>query len=477
MKNLRILIAEDSKAVRKALVRQLESFGAQIIQAEDGLSGLVKAHEHQPDLVVTDIIMPKMSGFDLCKALKAEANTRHIPVVILSANENEESIEQGFEVGAAAYVSKMNASQELLACVRDLLEKSTLLLNKRILVVDESTTIRKIITQGLLGAGFQVDQAGNGAEALELLTRHKPDLVITDAHALMPDGIPLYEAIRHNQALNDIPILVMSSETDRRRMREIIQRGASGCVIKPFHVDHLVISVEKLLCDHFRILLGEKERLTHERDMLLASISSLIQALEARDSYTRGHSECVAAISVAMAKAMGYSTEDIQKINLCAKLHDIGKIGISDLVLLKPGKLSADEFALIKEHPATGADILSPIPSMAEIIPGVLQHHEKMDGTGYPQGLTGDQIHPWARIIAVADVFHALTSHRPYRPAMPLDTAMQIIRESAGTHFCPHCVQVFEHVLSTHPEFMDPEIFLENTSPHATHHEEQGHDF
>lgn len=467
MKKLRILIAEDSKAVRKALIRQLEAVDAEIIQAEDGLEGLVKAHEHLPDLVLTDIIMPKMNGFDLCRALKAETNTRHIPVVILSANENEESIEYGFEVGAAAYVSKMNASQELLPCVRDLLEKSSLLLNKRIMVVDESTAIRAIITQGLLGAGFQVDQAGTGTEAVHFLARHKPDLLITDVHAAMADGTNVYEAIRHRPELRDIPVLVMSTESDRRRMREIIQRGASGCVIKPFNIEHLVISVEKLLCDHFRILLGEKQRLTHERDMLLASISSLIQALEARDHYTRGHSECVAAISVAMAKVMGYNHEDVQKIDLCAKLHDIGKIGISDLILLKPGRLTPEEFARIQEHPAKGADILSPIPSMAEIIPGVLQHHEKMDGTGYPLGLSGEEIHPWARIIAVADVFHALTSNRSYRPAIPLPKAMEMIRESAGTHLCPSCVDVFEHIIKDHPSLAAFEASHGYSAPQA----------
>ncbi len=455
----RILIAEDSGTVRKVLVRRLASFNAVILQAENGIEGLDLARKNELDLVITDIDMPGMNGFELCRALKHNKATRHIPVIILSANESDDYIDQGFKVGAAAYIAKVNASQDLIPRIRDILNKTAILRNKRILVVDDSMCIRSVVADGLSETGFRVDLAENGKEAMKYLNQQKPDLIITDMNMPIMSGMALCESIRARTALDDVPILVMSTESDRRMMREIIQKGASGFIVKPFNVDQLVISVEKLLSDHFRLLLHEKQRLAHDRDMLVASISSLIRALEARDHYTRGHSESVAAIAVGIAKKMNFSQEEIEDLVLCARLHDIGKIGIRDDILLKPGLLTKEEFTIIQQHPKKGVEILKPIPSMAGIIPGILQHHEKIDGSGYPLGLSGDSIHPWARIIAVADVFHALTSRRPYRDSMPLGNALAIIHESKGSHLCPDCVVLFLQMVEEGSSFArDPRL-------------------
>jgi len=128
---------------------------------------------------------------------------------------------------------------------------------------------------------------------------------------------------------------------------------------------------------------------------------------------------------------------------LGGKLHDLGKIGVVDSVLLKPGKLSDEEFAIIKRHPVIGADILRPVPSLAKILPIVLYHHERIDGKGYPEGLKGDRIPLWARITAVGDTYHALTSDRPYRAGMDREKALQIIESASGTQLCPDCVEIF----------------------------------
>lgn len=453
MNQPRILIADDSRTIRKVLRRQLASFNAEIQQAENGLEGLHLARRHTPDLIITDIDMPEMDGFEFCRILKKDEATRHIPVIILSANEHDDYIEHGFAVGAAAYVPKIKASEDLLPRVRDILDKTAMLRDKRILVTDDSGVVRSLVARGLSEAGFKVDLAANGREALDRLDRSKPDLIITDVNMPVMGGMALCEAVRARPEMDDVPILVMSTESDRRLMREIMQIGASGYIVKPFNLDQLVISVEKLLSDHFRLLLHEKQRLAHDRDMLVSSISSLIQALEARDPYTRGHSESVAAISAGIAAHMNFSEAEIEDLTLCARLHDIGKIGIRDAVLLKPGRLSNEEFTIIQEHPQKGAEILKPIPSMGGLIPGVLQHHEKMDGSGYPLGLSGSSIHPWARIIAVADVYHALTSSRPYRATMPRTKALAIIRESKGNHLCPECIKIFLELVEKNPDF------------------------
>ncbi len=383
------LLVDDSRTIRSTLVRQLAPLGAAMLQAENGQAGLEMAREQRPDLIITDLDMPVMDGFALCKAVKNDPDLRHIPVLILSANEQDEYIARGFSIGAAAYVTKIRAREELLPRVQALLERVDLVRNRRVLVVDDSRYVRKILTDALEQEGFLVDVAKDGREALGILERDRPDLIITDVVMPKMDGRALCETIRSCSHLDGVPILVMSSESDRRLMREMIQIGASGFIVKPFNVDQMLISVEKLLSDHVRLLVHEKQRLAREREILVGSITSLVHALEARDPYTRGHSESVAAISGEMGRMLGFSATELEQLILCAKLHDIGKIGIRDDVLLKPGRLTDQEFALIQEHPAKGADILMPIPSMAEIIPGVLQHHEKLDGSGYPLGLSG----------------------------------------------------------------------------------------
>ena len=202
-------------------------------------------------------------------------------------------------------------------------------------------------------------------------------------------------------------------------------------------------TAEKILSDQYQLLLKEKEKSDAERNLMLASITSLIEALEARDQYTRGHSENVAEIVVGMAKEMSFSSLDIENINIAGKLHDLGKIGVPDRILLKPGSLSKEEYLLIKKHPVIGATILEPITTLEPIIPAVLGHHERIDGNGYPKGLKNSNIPLWARILAVADTYHALISDRPYRENIPQENVLQIIEDARSNQLCPECADVF----------------------------------
>jgi HD-GYP domain-containing protein (c-di-GMP phosphodiesterase class II) len=240
-----------------------------------------------------------------------------------------------------------------------------------------------------------------------------------------------------------VPIIAMSTKTDRGYMKRMMQNGASAYLCKPFNIDELVILVEKMMSDQFHMLLMERERLDTERNLMIASITSLVTALEARDNYTRGHSEAVGRIVSGMLQINGGSPEEIETITIGGRLHDIGKIGVRDEILLKPGRLTEEEFAHIKKHPVIGANIIKSIPSFLDVIPIVLSHHERIDGKGYPQGLKGDNIHLWARMTAVADTYHSLTSDRPYRKGMVQGKALQIIDDASGTQLCPDCVGLF----------------------------------
>jgi response regulator RpfG family c-di-GMP phosphodiesterase len=447
-----ILIVDDSSIIRKALSRQLEKFGATIDQAEDGEQGLKMALSGNFDLIISDVEMPHLDGFGLCEKLKDNPGTRSIPVIILSSLESDRDIEQGFRVGAAAYVSKSEAQTELNETIERVLEKSRFHRGRLVLVVDDSLKIRELLSQALATEGFQVISAENGRQALIRIQDLKPDLIITDIDMPEMNGVELCKKIHADPALSATPLVVMSANCDRAIMRRLLQWGAASYLIKPFNLEQVVITVEKLLSDHFLILLKERERLDSERKMMLASITSLIVALEARDQYTRGHSEAVAKIVSRMAAHMNADHDEINSLGIAGRLHDLGKIGIPDYILLKPGRLTTKEYAMIKEHPIIGASILGSIPSIKPLIPVILHHHERFDGKGYPNGLKGEKILLWARMTAVADTYHSLISDRPYRKGMSQDEAMNIIDEVRGTQLCPDCVDNFKSLMLDMPK-------------------------
>jgi len=384
-----------------------------------------------------------MNGIEVCRQLKTNSATRGIPVVIVSSFDSEDDINRGFEAGAAAYVSKDQAKHLLYDTVEQVLSKSDFKRKQRILIVDDSTAIRLLVETGLSQAGFQVITAENGKSALEVLGNDKPDLILSDIDMPVMNGFEFCEAVHADEALSFIPFVVMSANSDRGYMQRMLQHGAAAYLCKPFNIDQLVITIEKILSDQFLLLLKEKERLDTEKDLMIASISSLVMALEARDAYTKGHSEAVGDIISGMLGLTGASRLEIETVFIGGRLHDIGKIGVRDDVLLKPGKLTDDEFSIIKQHPVIGAGIIQSIPSLSDILPIVKFHHERMDGNGYPNGLKGDEIPFWARITAVADTYHALTSARPYREPVGHDKALQVIEDVRGTQLCSECVDLF----------------------------------
>jgi response regulator RpfG family c-di-GMP phosphodiesterase len=417
--------------------------GAIVTEASDGGEGLDIVESQDFDLIITDIEMPRMDGFTFCSKVKSHPTKNSIPVVILSSKEKEEDIELGFKVGAASYIVKSTARNDLRARVQEILHKHCLLRGRTVLVVDDSASIRNVIEKALTMSGFQVVCAENGRRALEALGRSTPDMILSDLHMPELDGLGLCKEVHANKDLCQIPFIIMSSDGDRATMRRLLQYGASAYLVKPFNIDQLVVTAERLLSDHFSRILKEREHLQSERQFLIGSITSLILALEARDQYTRGHSESVAAILVDIAREMSLDGERLERVKIAGKLHDLGKIGIRDDILLKPGPLNDEEWKILKLHPLIGAEILAPIQSLSDIIPALSGHHERIDGKGYPEGLKGSQIPLLARMVAVADTYDALTSDRPYRKGFSNEDALTIIEDAKGSQLCPDCVQSF----------------------------------
>lgn len=443
-----VLIVDDSKTVRNALKKVLNNLELNIEESLNGNDAFNRIINNNFDLIITDIEMPGMSGFELCKKLKSLQKTKSLPIIILSSYDKEKDIDLGFQTGAAAFVSKNNIQDQLPVIIDDLLQKYLLFKNKKTLVIESSDIIQDLINETLSKAGLIVLNTKKGKDGLDILVREKIDLIIVQYEMPDIDGISFCKTVHSMKQLKSVPIITMCNKDTGVSTNRIVQAGSSACVVKPFDMNYLMILIENLLSNQFLMLLKEKERLELEQMFILASMTSLIEALEARDHYTRGHSENVSKIVGEMAIEMNADKNEIENIKIAAKLHDIGKIGIPDRVLLKPEALTKEEFAIIKKHPIIGAKIIQPISNLENAIPVILNHHERFDGTGYPEGLKGKNIPLWARMTAIADVYDACINDRAYRKAISREKILEFIKNSKETHFCPECVNVFLNLIS-----------------------------
>jgi putative nucleotidyltransferase with HDIG domain len=312
------------------------------------------------------------------------------------------------------------------------------------LIVDDSRPIRNLVQNGLKEAGFQTLVAENGKEALRLLNRQQPDLIVSDINMPEMDGVELCRAIHADPQLAALPFIVISSIKDREQMRQILKEGASDYVVKPFNIDQLVIHIERFLAD--RRLLAQKEQEQHETRevMLQGCINMLLAVLQARDSRLYDHAEAVARLAGEVATFMGASQAEVANVTSGARLHDIGKIGLADHILFPTDSLSTQEMAAFKQHPRIGADILKNLPNLpSEIVSIVLLHHERPDGKGYPRGLRAEQIPKWAGITAVADTYYYLLHTSGSGKSVSSETALEKLEDLSGKALCSEYVYLF----------------------------------
>lgn len=298
-----------------------------------------------------------------------------------------------------------------------------------------------------------------------------PDLVIVDYRMPEMDGLEFIRHLRARRDSDDLPILMVTASDDRRVRYQALECGASDFLTKPFDTHEFeprVRNMLKLRSAHLATrqrtasLAAEVRRATTEiLERERETITRLARAAEFRDPETGAHIQRMSHYSALIARALGYPEEFAEAMLMAAPMHDVGKLGIPDDILLKAGKLTEDEFAIMKRHPRIGYDILkdssSSILRLGATI--ALSHHEKFDGSGYPQGLSGEAIPLAGRIVAVADVFDALTSARPYKPAWRFSRAIALLRAGCGSHFDRRCVDAFLHrwneVLAIHARFRD----------------------
>ena len=270
--------------------------------------------------------------------------------------------------------------------------------------------------------GYVVLTASNGHDALEIVAREHPDLVLTDV--VMPEisGIDVCAALKGDADTCLTPVVLISASHERDTRLTGLGAGADDFLNKPVDPDELYTRVRSLI---------RLKRMTDDLESAEALFLTLGRIIEARDPSTEGHCERLAAFASALGIALHLEQADLDALYRGAFLHDIGKIGIPDRVLLKKGKLTHDEYELMKRHPVIGDELCETVRSFEAVRPIVRHHHERMDGTGYPDGLAGDEIPLLARIVSVVDVFDALTSDRPYRKALTADATYRMMREEA----------------------------------------------
>ena len=318
-----------------------------------------------------------------------------------------------------------------------------------ILVVDDDRTNLQIV-RDILGERYDLQLAINGATALRFVEKRRPDLILMDIMMPGMDGKETVRRIRETPANLDIPFIFLTANRSSEEETECLNMGASDFITKPIVPGVLERRISRILeLEEFHRDLQTKveEKTRQYQELALESIFAIVNIIEAKDEITEGHSVRVAGYSMALARAMGYDEQKVDEVYQTGLLHDVGKIGIPDLILKKEGKLTSEEYGEIKEHTSIGGHILAAIETMGYLADGAKYHHERFDGTGYPKGLKGKEIPEIGRIIAVADVYDALISKRHYKEAMDVETAREEILRGAGTQFDPDIVQVFMKLL------------------------------
>jgi putative two-component system response regulator len=293
----------------------------------------------------------------------------------------------------------------------------------KILIADDDEAIRSLVKEYLEQKDFKVLTAVNGKEAVILEEQLRPDLVILDVEMPVMSGLEACKVIRGKRAgIHYVPILFLSGILVEGAVIMGLQIGADDYVRKPFEPLELLSRINNFI----RI-----KKFMEQVESIENVVFSLVKSVEARDSYTAGHSRRVAEISANIGKELGLSAEEVEILNKSSLLHDVGKIGVPDLILNKQGKLLQDEFTRIKEHPVSGVDICGCLRLTEHALDIIRHHHEKLDGSGYPDGLKEDKISKYVRIVTVADIFDALTTDRPYRLSKSIPEAISILKEES----------------------------------------------
>jgi putative nucleotidyltransferase with HDIG domain len=479
-----ILAVDDEEIIRKLFVQMLKAMPRyRVFTAADGREALERIGRGDIHCCFVDLLLPGMSGLELAEAIRAYDST--IPVIVMTGQPQMDLMVQAIQSGVVDFLTKPFRVDLIPITIEKALRQRSRLL-ENILLKEEQQKYHRLIeindklqekTNELETVNLilqQIDEAENSQDLFNTLVTLALRITSGDRAALgvlteADDSITVIAAHRRNGTVLDPGELSwMNEEATRQVARKgvaCLRRGNNGkdpVVTVPLKIRSKVFAVlsakgtpnrppfsEKDL--YFLNFLAKKASSSIENMALytnitanlFATLSSLVGAIEARDPYTKQHSTRVKRISLTLAREIGFSQGDLNILEVAASLHDIGKIGIPDHILLKPGKLTAEEYEIVKRHPAIGADIISHFNLWGQERELIVHHHERWDGKGYPHGLAGAEIPVLARLISVVDAFDAMTSDRSYRKKLSDETALDIIAENAGSQFDPDMARAF----------------------------------
>ncbi len=316
-----------------------------------------------------------------------------------------------------------------------------------ILVVDDDTANLKMASRILSTEKMRVSCLKSGEDAIKFLQVNRPDLILLDIHMPGMDGFETIAAVRESKGTSDIPFIFLTADDDSNAETRGLEAGAMDFIRKPFVPEVLLLRVRhtielvRLQTDLSCEVKKKTQEVTEQNRKLerisMQIVKTLSGTIDAKDTYTNGHSARVAEYSREIARRAGFSEAAQNDIYMMGLLHDVGKIGIPDAIINKPARLTDEEYSVIRKHPVLGAEILGNITEFPQLSTGAKWHHERYDGKGYPDGISGENIPVEARIIAVADSYDAMSSRRSYRDILPQAQLREEIKKGAGTQFDP----------------------------------------
>ena len=480
----RLLVVEDDATVRDFCMRVLRMNGYSVATAENGRAALARLSEERFDMVLTDLQMPELPGIKLLEHMRQYFSD--VDAIAFTAYATVDTARQALKLGAFDYLTKPVSVEDLERTVRKCLELRRIRQEKERLSelvamyefsqtiassLDTATQVQQIVR--LLGQRFAPREVSLSLlqitdPVLDLLAAFRassgdvllpgPQLVLLDQGSGSPTtSVTLPRGHeREERALVEAHLLMINAAADEgpQIAQEILRTSDQPVGVLRLERDHhqpRFDADERRLLAVFASQIAaslDNARLYQQlQEQNLQTVIALAKAIEARDPYTRGHSEQVTRYAVRMMELLGASPERVELMRYASLLHDIGKIGIRDDILLKPGALSAEEFAVMRRHPEIGADILRSIRSLREALPIVEGHHERVDGRGYPRGYTAEQLPIEARVLAVCDAFEAMTSDRAYRKGMPPDTALGTLLKGSGNQWDSQLVSIFADMI------------------------------
>jgi response regulator RpfG family c-di-GMP phosphodiesterase len=498
----RILLVDDDHKVLEILEKSLSGKGHRVFVAQDGEAALLHYKDKRPDMVVLDINLPDMDGRDVLKIMRSVPKLDRVPVLFLSASSDPELKVSALNSGAEDFLVKPFSLSEFNAKVKKVLgtyrnqqalqanraklesqvsksrrdlveinkELKRQLLSMRTLFNISQDLNRRLDTEEMI-SGFALTLMGQmriSSVAVYALRRERDQYFhleclkgfdrrrIADLHLATTGDFAKWLATQSGPQkilrlqgdsivglLPDMRLAIFEYVTPiivKQNLRGVVLTGPrlSGEAYTPYEIEMLHSA-----CNSAGIGMDNARLFRELQSTYLSTVKALVSIIEAKDSYTKGHTERVADYSVGIAAKMRLSKTRVREIAFGAVLHDIGKLLVYERVLNKPGNLTEEEWEMLKQHPEAGAEIIENMEFLAGTVPLVRHHHERYDGSGYPDGLRADQIPLGARIIAVADAFDAMTTDRPYRAALEFPTAIRVLRTKAGSQFDPEVVNAF----------------------------------